>query len=427
MKKRIISAVIVGALALSTVMPAMPAFATPDQKEVTDARQKYAKLEENINNIQSKISDLNVKIEPLVNKVEENKKEMDKTKSEIATTQKEVEQTKAKIAEQEEVLGGRLRELYKSGGQTSYLSVILGAESFSDLVGRLDSANRLVDIDKKVVKELTANQKSLNEKVTSLQEKSKKIEELNAETEKELASFKELEKEQLELSKQAKAERDKFDSGYLAQVEREIVKPQMDTLKSSNSSINDLKSALSQIRDIRDAQIKSPTVKKEINDAIEKGKDNLSKKEAEKREQEANRGSASNSGSSSNSGSPNNGGGTPTVSGNVQGIISEAYKHLGKPYVWGATGPNSFDCSGFTSYVYRKAAGIEITRTTFSQVNVGRPVSRGELQPGDLVFPSAGHVGIYVGGGNIIHAPQTGDVVKVSPIWNFYAARRIIN
>lgn len=422
MKKRIISAVIVGALALSTVMPAMPAFATPDQKEVTDARQKYAKLEENINNIQSKISDLNVKIEPLVNKVEENKKEMDKTKSEIATTQKEVEQTKAKIAEQEEVLGGRLRELYKSGGQTSYLSVILGAESFSDLVGRLDSANRLVDIDKKVVKELTANQKSLNEKVTSLQEKSKKIEELNAETEKELANFKELEKEQLELSKQAKAERDKFDSGYLAQIEREIVKPQMDTLKSSNSSIDDLKSALSQIRDIRDAQIKSPIVKKEINDAIEKGKDTLSKKEAEKREQEANRGSASNSGSSSN-----NGGGTPTVSGDVQGIISEAYKHLGKPYVWGATGPNSFDCSGFTSYVYRKAAGIEITRTTFSQVNVGRPVSRGDLKPGDLVFPSAGHVGIYVGGGNIIHAPQTGDVVKVSPIWNFYAARRIIN
>lgn len=422
MKKRIISAVIVGALALSTVMPAMPAFATPDQKEVTDARQKYSKLEENINNIQSKIEALNVKIEPLVNKVEENKKEMDKTKNEIATTQKEVEQTKAKIAEQEEVLGGRLRELYKSGGQTSYLSVILGAESFSDLVGRLDSANRLVDIDKKVVKELTANQKSLDEKVTSLQEKSKKIEELNAETEKELANFKELEKEQLELSKQAKAERDKFDSGYLAQIEREIVKPQMDTLKSSNSSIDDLKSALSQIRDIRDAQIKSPIVKKEINDAIEKGKDTLSKKEAEKREQEANRGSASNSGSSSN-----NGGGTPTVSGNAQGIINEAYKHLGKPYVWGATGPNSFDCSGFTSYVYRKAAGIDITRTTFSQVNVGRPVSRGDLKPGDLVFPSAGHVGIYVGGGNIIHAPQTGDNVKVSPIWNFYAARRIIN
>lgn len=422
MKKRIISAVIVGALALSTVMPAMPAFATPDQKEVTDARQKYEKLEENINNIQSKISDLNVKIEPLVNKVEENKKEMDKTKSEIATTQKEVEQTKAKIAEQEEVLGGRLRELYKSGGQTSYLSVILGADSFSDLVGRLDSANRLVDIDKKVVKELTANQKSLNEKVTSLQEKSKKIEELNAETEKELANFKELENEQLELSKQAKAERDKFDSGYLAQVEREIVKSQIDTLKSSNSSIDNLKSALSQIRDIRDAQIKSPTVKKEINDAIEKGKDTLSKKEAEKREQEANRGSASNSGSSSS-----NGGGTPTVSGNAQGIISEAYKHLGKPYVWGATGPGSFDCSGFTSYVYRKAAGIDITRTTFSQLNVGRPVSQSELQPGDLVFPHTGHVGIYVGGGNMIHAPQTGDVVKVSKVWKFYAARRIIN
>ena len=99
---------------------------------------------------------------------------------------------------------------------------------------------------------------------------------------------------------------------------------------------------------------------------------------------------------------------------------------LGKPYVFGATGPSSFDCSGFTSYVYRKATGIDITRTTYSQIGVGRPVSRDQLQPGDLVFPHAGHVGIYVGNGNIIHAPRTGDVVKVSPIWSFYAARRVL-
>lgn len=76
--------------------------------------------------------------------------------------------------------------------------------------------------------------------------------------------------------------------------------------------------------------------------------------------------------------------------------------------------------------MYRKAAGVDISRTTYSQIGVGVSVSRDQLQPGDLVFPHAGHVGIYVGGGNMIHAPQTGDVVKVSPVYNFYAARRIL-
>ena len=95
--------------------------------------------------------------------------------------------------------------------------------------------------------------------------------------------------------------------------------------------------------------------------------------------------------------------------------------------MWGGTTPAGFDCSGFTSYVYRHAAGIEITRTTHTQINQGIPVSYGQMRPGDLVFAyGLGHVGIYVGGGNYIHAPSSGDVVKVSPVHGFYGARRII-
>lgn len=110
----------------------------------------------------------------------------------------------------------------------------------------------------------------------------------------------------------------------------------------------------------------------------------------------------------------------------AQLIIDEANKHLGKAYVYGATGPNTFDCSGFTQYVYKQAVGIDISRTTYTQINQGIVVSQSNLQLGDLVFTSAGHVGIYIGNNKIIHAPQTGDVVKTSTIWSFYAARRII-
>ncbi len=107
--------------------------------------------------------------------------------------------------------------------------------------------------------------------------------------------------------------------------------------------------------------------------------------------------------------------------------IAFARQQLGKPYVWGATGPDSFDCSGLTQAAY-KAAGITLPRTTYDQVNVGTRVSESDLQPGDLIFFYAddSHVGLYIGNGEMIHAPHTGTVVKIAPITEmpFYAAVR---
>ncbi|HDK7155032.1 TPA: SH3 domain-containing protein [Clostridium botulinum] len=112
----------------------------------------------------------------------------------------------------------------------------------------------------------------------------------------------------------------------------------------------------------------------------------------------------------------------PTTHGDV---ISYARQYLGTPYVWGGTSPNGFDCSGFVQYVYRNAAGISLPRDTYGQIGAGSRVSQDQLQPGDLVFPDAGHVGIYIGGGQMIHAPKSGDVVKISSVWSFYAGVRI--
>jgi cell wall-associated NlpC family hydrolase len=107
---------------------------------------------------------------------------------------------------------------------------------------------------------------------------------------------------------------------------------------------------------------------------------------------------------------------TPTYSGPASGraaiAVAEAYRQLGKPYRWGASGPNSFDCSGLTMWVWAKA-GVSLPHSSRAQYGYGVHVSKSELRPGDLVFYGSPihHVGIYVGNGQYIAAPHTGDVV----------------
>ena len=107
-------------------------------------------------------------------------------------------------------------------------------------------------------------------------------------------------------------------------------------------------------------------------------------------------------------------------------LISYAKQFIGVPYVWGGTSPNGFDCSGLVQYVYNHFR-IRLSRTTKTQINEGRPVGRNQLQLGDLVFPSSGHVTLYVGDGKILHAPQPGERVRIQNLWNFWQARRILN
>ncbi|MGW4165136.1 C40 family peptidase, partial [Streptomyces sp. NPDC004788] len=103
--------------------------------------------------------------------------------------------------------------------------------------------------------------------------------------------------------------------------------------------------------------------------------------------------------------------------GRAAAAIAFAEAQLGKPYVWGATGPSAYDCSGLTQAAWR-AAGVSLPRTTYTQINAGRRVSRSELAPGDLVFFYSGisHVGLYIGGGRMIHAPRPGAPVRIAPI-----------
>ena len=97
-------------------------------------------------------------------------------------------------------------------------------------------------------------------------------------------------------------------------------------------------------------------------------------------------------------------------------VVRTALSYLGRPYIFGATGPSAFDCSGFTRFVMNRAIGIRLPRTAASQSRVGRAIARTNLQPGDLVFfqntykPGVSHVGIALGDGRMVHAWTRGGV-----------------
>ncbi|WBO64327.1 C40 family peptidase [Streptomyces camelliae] len=148
----------------------------------------------------------------------------------------------------------------------------------------------------------------------------------------------------------------------------------------------------------------------------------LAKQQAEAQQKTTSSGSSSPTGSAS-SGSSGSAGSYDTKAAKA---IAFARAQIGKPYVWGATGPDSYDCSGLTQAAW-KAAGVTLPRTTYDQVNAGTTVSLADARPGDLIFfyDDISHVGLYIGNGMMIHAPKPGAYVREESV--YYGGESIIH
>ncbi|CAG9353911.1 C40 family peptidase [Clostridium perfringens] len=432
MKKKIISTVLAATMTFGVGHSVFATPLTDDQKQQMEHNQdKYADINSKIRELEDKIDGLSAKIEPLFFQVEKNKEEISKTEESISTVKVQIEESKKKIEKQQEVLGQRIRATYKSGGQANYLTALLDSNGIGDFLSRVQAISKVMGMDKQVIDELTSEKEKLDSEVKELQDKTTELNKLNSETQSKIDELNKMKAEQEGVIKDMKAEQEKV-VGELAPLERQLMEPWTSKI-NSNSSLNDLNQAVTALRGLRN-QIKTPEVDAEAVQAIEKAKDLIETKKAEEAVSSApNRGGDVNTGgsssSASNGSSSSNSGSTvaPPSEGAASAVVSYAYQFIGRPYVFGATGPDTFDCSGFTSYVYRNAVGREITRTTYTQINQGRPVSRDQLQPGDLVFTNGvEHVGIYVGGGQMIHAARPGVGVIVGPIYNFSSARRIL-
>ena len=231
MKKKVLSAVLAATLILST---SMTAFATPSE-EIQKNQQKYEEFTQKIDEITGEVYRYNNEIEALLEKIANNEAQIDEIKVEVENTEKEIETTKQEIADTEELLGKRLREFHKSGGQGNYLMLLFSAKSFGDLINKIDSTTRIVNIDKELVEELETKQESLDAKINSLEEKKAEIVALNEENQKALAESKDKKAEQEAMVEELTAEQEKFEKEYLAVSERTLVEYQISVIEGNSS------------------------------------------------------------------------------------------------------------------------------------------------------------------------------------------------
>ncbi|MFD6239442.1 MULTISPECIES: C40 family peptidase [Streptomyces] len=199
-----------------------------------------------------------------------------------------------------------------------------------------------------------------------------------------------------------------------------------DSKREVQAKLTEARTLLSELTAEEKARLAEIERKKQA-EAERKAKERAKQEEAEREAREAaeekEREKAGSGGAGSGSGPGTGSGGGSTAPGSsyaakAEKVIAFARAQMGKPYVWGAAGPDSFDCSGLTQAAW-KTAGISLPRTTWDQVGVGQKVSVDAAQPGDLVFfyDDISHVGIYIGGGEMIHAPKPGADVRVESIY----------
>ncbi|MBC1578429.1 peptidase P60 [Listeria seeligeri] len=396
------------AVSLAAVISLTPAFTT---NVFADVNTDIQNQDKKINDIKSKKTDLQSELSGLVadlDKAQEEAKSLqadfDKTGKELKQLNQDIKDINERIKERESVLKDRARAMQKTSNSNAYLEVVLDAENLSDLVGRVSAVNQLVESDKSILDDQQNDEKELKEKQTSVKKK---------------------QEEQATAIHDYEAQQNKIEA---QKAEKEAIVAQ---LASDQASAENAKASLVSERDkaAKEATARATALREATSaNAGKEEKAATTSNTTATASNESNSSSSSKKTSSNNDSSSNETPSTPAPSGSgYSAMISAAQAQLGKPYSLGASGPSAFDCSGFTSYAFR-AAGISLPRTSGGQYAAASKVSASQAKPGDLVFFNYGggiaHVGIYVGGGQMINAQNNG--VQYDNITSGYWAKYLV-
>ncbi len=350
-------------LAVGLSVPAASAFAAPSDDKQAEAQAALQKL----NQYQSELDQASANYEAA------HQEQID-AQNRVDEAQKQIEEKTAQIEKDQQRLSDRARDMYRSG-DTNFLDVILGASSFEQFATTWNMLETLNGNDAELVSET----KTAREELQAAKQ---------------------------EAEEQAKVASDKAEEAKsVAEAADQKASEMQQTYNSLSAEAQEL---ISQERAAQDAQQQAAAAAAEQNGTA--GNDAATTITNNNRNNTAssNSGSSSNSNKNNASSSATNNSKPQSVSGNS--VVNRAYSQLGKPYQWAAVGPNSFDCSGLVSYCLTGSySRLGTTGTFMGWTRVSSP------QPGDICVNSH-HCGIYIGGGQMIHAPRTGDVVKVSSV-----------
>ena len=286
-----------------------------------------------------------------------------KIEGDLRENRKQLTLARSNLKVAQKSLAARLVTAYTTTQDNSTLAVLLGSSSFEDMLNRVEAVNSTSNQDASIVQQVTAFKAAVNRHRTELQT--------------------------------AHAEQQHVVAEKAAQ--RQKIESQLTTRRHLLSSIR------GEIARIKAAEVAQ---QRQLQAAAQSRLANETAPPA----------AGIGVGASTPEGSTV---APPNVHGGVVGV---AMRYLGVPYVWGGSTPRGFDCSGLVMYAFAQI-GISMPHSSYAQFAMGTPVSISQLQPGDHVFfAGASHVGIYIGGGQFIHAPHTGDVVKISSLTGWYSS-----
>jgi cell wall-associated NlpC family hydrolase len=359
---------------VAALVAAVPGFADPIASKRAEAQQVLAQ-----------INQLDITLGRAVEAYDAATVKLQHIRKQLSVNRFEMKVARQNLGAAEKRLAARLRAIYISGEGDSTLEVLLGAKSLDDVINRLDTANRVSDQDAQVLREVKLFRRQVADRGAAL---------LRAH------------RSQQRVVADRAAAKARIQSG-LADRQRLLssIKGEIQRLQAEQAARQAMLAAQARARLVQQQQQQQARLNATVVGATAQAPSSI--------------------------GDPN---AVTTVAppSHYGGVVGVAMAQLGKNYVWGAAGPDVFDCSGLVVYAYA-AMGVSLPHSSYALWNDGVYVSRDQLQPGDLVFfDGLGHVGIYIGGDQFIHAPHTGDVVKISNLnegWyaaTYVGARRIL-
>ena len=373
---RLITAVVTSSMIVTPVLAA---------PSVDDLKKEKASKQNEVSSLQSQLTTLMGKVNTLESELIQTGEDITKAQSDLVVAQK-------KEKEQYAAMKKRIKYMYEAGNDSAFETLVT-SDDFTDLLSKAEYVQNVHSYDRKQLQEYVETKQQISDLKDSLEKDQKELESKQAEYEKQgdnlnnLITSKSAEVANLDSEIQAAAEAAAREAAERAAREAAAKEAERQQAAASNHNAASTSNR---------------------NNTTSNRNNTTSSSTAT-----SNRNNTTSSSSASVATKPSNSSSSTTTSGtNANGgsIVSRAYSQLGKPYVWGACGPNSFDCSGFVSYCLTGSyTRLGTTLTFMGWTRVSNP------QPGDVVT-TATHCGIYIGNGQMIHAPHTGYVVKVGPV-----------